>query len=168
MLAHDQRVMFSSGKDDWETPPALFAELSDEFKFALDVAANIHNRKVPCYLGPDNYDFELRDALSADWADVLRHIGLGATCWCNPPYSRGLQAAFIHKAAVEMLRGVTTVMLIPARTDTRAFHACIWNCGQHEPYIGIEVWFLKGRLKFVGAKHSAPFPSMIVVFRAVS
>lgn len=47
-------------------------------------------------------------------------------------------------------------MLIPARTDTKAFHEFIYGKA--------EIRFLKGRLKFGGSKNSAPFPSMIVVF----
>ena len=49
-------------------------------------------------------------------------------------------------------------MLIPARTDTKYFHDYILNRS--------EVRFLKGRLKFGDSKKSAPFPSMVVVFRA--
>lgn len=49
-------------------------------------------------------------------------------------------------------------MLIPARTDTVAFHEYIYNKA--------EVRFVKGRLKFGGSKDSAPFPSMVVVFRS--
>jgi site-specific DNA-methyltransferase (adenine-specific) len=51
------------------------------------------------------------------------------------------------------------VFLIPARTDTRWFHEIVM------PYAK-EIRFIKGRLKFGGAKNSAPFPSMIVVFEA--
>ncbi len=50
-------------------------------------------------------------------------------------------------------------MLIPARTDTKWFHEYIYD----KP--NVEIRFLKGRLKFVGAEHSAPFPSMVVIFR---
>ncbi len=48
-------------------------------------------------------------------------------------------------------------MLLPARTDTQWFHTYINNHA--------EIRFLKGRIKFVGAKHPAPFPSMVVIFR---
>lgn len=47
-------------------------------------------------------------------------------------------------------------MLIPARTDTVAFHEYIYHQA--------EIRFLKGRIKFGDAKNSAPFPSMIVIF----
>ena len=53
-------------------------------------------------------------------------------------------------------------MLIPARTDTKYFHKWIYN----KP--NVEIIFLKGRIKFLqnGIQgQSAPFPSMIVVFK---
>lgn len=31
-----------------------------------------------------------------------------------------------------------------------------------------EIRFLRGRLKFCGAKYNAPFPSMLVIFRGVN
>jgi len=152
-------VMFSTGKDDWETPPDLWAALHREFRFSWDVAANSHNYKGErgCFFGPGSEYSE--DALAVAWGPFV------SACWCNPPYSRGLQGRFIVKAAAERLRGTTTVMLLPARTDTRVFHAHIWDIERHQPRPGVEVRFLKGRLRFVGAPAAAPFPSMIVVFR---
>ena len=49
--------------------------------------------------------------------------------------------------------------LLPARTDTRWFHRHIYENPR------AEIRFVKGRLKFGGAANSAPFPSMIVIFR---
>lgn len=49
-------------------------------------------------------------------------------------------------------------MLLPARTDTSWFHDYIYRNAD-------EIRFLKGRVKFGNAKHSAPFPSMVVVYR---
>jgi hypothetical protein len=56
-------------------------------------------------------------------------------------------------------------MLLPARTDTKAFHAWIWDEHRHRPRPGVELRLLRGRLRFVGASACAPFPSMVVVFR---
>ena len=50
-------------------------------------------------------------------------------------------------------------MLIPSRTDTRWFHEYVYQKSN------VEIRFIKGRLKFGGAKNSAPFPSMILIFR---
>ena len=149
-------TLFSSTRDDWQTPPELFAALDAEFHFTLDAAAHQINHLLPTWGGPGSEHDE--DALLKSW--------MGEVVWLNPPYSRGQQAKFIAKAAMEAdWFGVTTVMLLPARTDTKAFHAHIWDAEKHQPRPGVEVRFLKGRLKFVGATAGAPFPSMIVVFR---
>lgn len=153
-------VMFSSGKDDWRTPADLFAALDAEFDLCVDVAATRENRLRLDYFGPDNERHP--DALKESWTQ----FGTLSRCWCNPPYSRKLQAKFIAKAAEEARKGATVVMLIPARTDTRAFHDHIWDAERHKPRPWVkEIRFLKGRVKFVGAEHGAPFPSMIVVFQ---
>jgi phage N-6-adenine-methyltransferase len=156
----NKAVLFSSAKDDWETPQDFFDELDERFVFGLDVAASRTNTKCSRYLGPDQTDLRWRDALTVSWGPLCD----SGVCWMNPPYSRGLQGKFIAKAASERLVGVTTVALLPARTDTLAFHRHIYNRKLWKPRPGVEIRFLKGRLKFVGAEHGAPFPSMVVVF----
>ncbi len=152
----NRTLMFSSATDEWATPQDLFDRLHAEFDFTLDVAASIENRKCPSYVGPDHRLEMFRDALAFEWC---------GTCWMNPPYSRGRQAKFIEKAAQERLRGVLTVALLPARTDTKAFHTHIYDVQRWHPRPGIEIRLLPGRLKFGGAANSAPFPSMICIFR---
>lgn len=153
----NNKLMFSSASDEWQTPQDLFDRLDAEFQFDVDLAATEENSKCDgIYFSRDRVD-----ALTADWSG-------GGTCsvgWCNPPYSRGLCAKFIAKAAAERLKGFTTVMLLPARTDTKAFHEHIYDASTWKGRTGIEIRLLSGRLKFSGAKASAPFPSMIVVFR---
>lgn len=76
---------------------------------------------------------------------------------------------FVKKAYEESKKPNTTVvMLLPARTDTKRFHEYIWLPEN-------EIRFIKGRLSFEingkpmvdknGRPESAPFPSMIVIFR---
>jgi site-specific DNA-methyltransferase (adenine-specific) len=151
-------LMFSSKKDDWETPQWLFDELDAEFGFDLDAAASFENRKCSNYWSGDE---EKRSADSID-CNALTNQWQG-NVFCNPPYSRGLQKKFIEKAHDEHFMGHTSsiVMLLPARTDTIAFHEYIYGKA--------EIRFLKGRLKFevngVPAKDPAPFPSMVVIYR---
>ena len=84
-------------------------------------------------------------------------IGGGNRVFCNPPYSN--IAAWVKKAYKEATKDNTlVVLLIPARTDTRYFQEYIYHRS--------EIRFIKGRLKFGESKNSAPFPSMIVIFRA--
>ena len=151
-------LMFSSATDEWSTPQDFYNALHGEFQFTLDVAASHENAK--CY----EYFTASDDALSRNWH--LWGLERGEPrCWMNPPYSRGLQGKFIAKAAEERRKGVLTVALLPARTDTKAFHAHIYDASKWAPREGIEIRLLPGRLKFGGAANSAPFPSMIVVFR---
>jgi len=154
-------TLFSSATDEWETPQAFFDGLDAEFAFGVDVAATRDNAKCSYYFGTDHHMVHpsQRDGLTVDWLPQL-----GAH-WMNPPYSRGLQGKFIAKAAAERRRGVTTVALLPARTDTKAFHAHIYDIGRWQAREGVKIRLLKGRLKFGGAVNSAPFPSMVVVFR---
>lgn len=134
-------VMFSSKTDMWETPQDFFDKLNDEFHFTLDVAASDHNAK--CY----HYYTKHEDGLKMPWHGVV---------WCNPPYGREI-GKWVKKAYFEAILGTTVVMLIPARTDTKWFHDYILGKA--------EVRFIRGRLKFGGSKNSAPFPSMVVIFR---
>ena len=60
---------------------------------------------------------------------------------------------------------------MPARTDTRWFHDVVWDAARHRPRPGVEVRFIKGRLKFGGtgpAENSAPFPSVAVIFHPMA
>ena len=148
------KSMFSTGKDDWETPDALFQQYDQIYHFVLDLAANITNHKVNRWLGPVG---EYEDALTLlSWGNFLNQGNL----WLNPPYSPQLQPRFVTRAMQEVRQHKTghIVCLLPARTDTRLFHDVIMPFGT--------VTFLRGRLKFKGAVNSAPFPSMIVVFKA--
>jgi site-specific DNA-methyltransferase (adenine-specific) len=134
--------LLESGRDDWETPQELFDELDREFGFTLDPCATAENAKCAKYHTPSE------DGLARDWT--------GETVFCNPPYGRR-QDAWVRKCREHGAGGGVAVMLIPARTDTARFHDLILG--------NAEIRFLRGRLKFGGAKDSAPFPSMVVVFR---
>jgi site-specific DNA-methyltransferase (adenine-specific) len=133
--------LFTSNTDEWSTPQDLFDQLNDEFCFTLDVCSTHENAKCLRHFTREE------DGLSRYWRGV---------CWMNPPYGREI-GKWIQKAHHEKLLGATIVCLLPARTDTKWFHDYIYNQA--------EIRFLKGRLKFGNSKNSAPFPSMIVIFR---
>jgi len=137
-------VMFSTGKDDWETPPELFKKLDNEFHFTLDPCCTKSTAKcAKYYTKKDN-------GLAHDWQ--------GETVFVNPPYSSSEQDKWVKKCYEESQKPNTTVVaLLPARTDTKRFHKYIYGKA--------EIRFIQGRLKFVGAKSSAPFPSMIVIWK---
>lgn len=131
---------FKATRDDWETPAALYRELDQEFSFELDVCATQANAKCHSFFSPE------ADALNQQWDGV---------CWMNPPYS-GV-AHWMAKAHKSSQEGAVVVCLVPARTDTKWWHDIV------APHA--EVRFLRGRLRFGDAKHCAPFPSAVVVFR---
>lgn len=134
-------AMMSAGRQDWETPPAFFAKLHREFGFTLDVCASPENAKCGRFFGREE------NGLAQAW---------GGVCWCNPPYGNAI-AKWVRKAYWSARRdGATVVCLIPARTDTSWWHTYCLDA---------EVRFVRGRLKFVGAPHNAPFPSAVVIFR---
>lgn len=134
----------ATGRTDWETPPEFFKMYDDVYHFTRDVCANETNHKV------DRYFTEKEDGLSQDWSNDI--------CWCNPPYGRGVIDKWVKKAHDESAKGVTVVMLLPARTSTAWFHDYVWNKRN------VELRFLRGRMKFVGSTSSAMFGSMVVVF----
>lgn len=154
-------LMFSRKTDEWSTPLETFNALNAEFGFDHDAAATNHNSWVNGgYFGPDHRWPDQRDALKVEnWRPY------GPTIWLNPPYSQC--RAFMAKAATEAKKGCTVVCLVPSRTDTRWWHEHIWDADKHRPRPGVEVRFIKGRLKFGGATAGAPFPSVVIVFRPV-
>ena len=134
-------VLFSSASEEWETPPSFFAALDAEFNFTLDAAATPSNAKCAKF-------FTLNEnGLTQKWGGVV---------WCNPPYGRKI-GEWVRKGAESAGHGCTVVMLLPARTDTAWFHDYILNRA--------EIRFIRGRLKFGSSKNSAPFPSMVCIFR---
>ena len=142
------KSLFTSDKQNWETPQSLFEILNDEFNFEVDLCADNSNYKCDKYFTQDD------DALSQDWGEF-------SSCFCNPPYESNTQNKFVEKAHDTFLEhGNTIVLLIPARTDTKRWHKYIFGIA--------EVRFLEGRLKFEcdGEPHAnpAPFPSAVVVF----
>jgi len=139
-------VHYSQARQDWETPPDLFAQYDREFQFTLDVCATADNAKCRRYFTPEI------DGLGQSWADER--------VWCNPPYGAAV-AHWIRKAFDEVSNAgcELAVLLVPSRTDTDWWH----DYAMHG-----EVRFLRRRVAFVradGQRSRAPFPSAIVVFR---
>lgn len=142
MKSHMTSGLFSSRTDEWETPKDFFQKLDDEFRFDLDVCATPENAKCKRYFTKE------QDGLKQEWK---------GTCWMNPPYGRQI-SLWVKKALDSARGGATVVCLLPSRTDTQWWHSYVIAHAA-------EVRFIKGRLKFGGSKNSAPFPSVVVVFR---
>ena len=135
-------VLFQSTTDLWETPQDLFDKLNEEFHFNLDACAIPENAKCEKFFTPE------QDGLKQEWE---------GTVWCNPPYGKTVGEWVAKAYQTSRNLGGVVVMLLPARTDTKWFHQYIYGKA--------EVRFVKGRLKFGNSKNSAPFPSMIVIYK---
>lgn len=154
------KTLFSSNTGEWGTPLDLYKKLDEEFHFETDPCTTKDNPLGTKYFYTKDSD---PDGLHSHW--------YGNT-FINPPYGRQIglwveNANWRHSCSGSIFENKPhhIVMLLPARTDTTWFHYWIYDQRTNTPYNKIEIRFLKGRLKFVGATNPAPFPSMIVIFR---
>ncbi len=135
---YEDRVIFSTAHVEWGTPPDLYTALDKEFRFTLD----------PCKAGG------IWDGREISW--------LGQRVFCNPPYGR---KAKVERWLAKGPEAWVAVFLLPARTDTNWFHEYALKAS--------EIRFFRGRLKFIEGHAvkpdqfhgTAPFPSMLVIFR---
>lgn len=127
--------MYKTHNVNERTPKALYDDLDGEFSFDFD----------PC---PLNADF---DGLKIDWG---KHV------FINPPYTRGQIKLWLEKGLNEIEKGNTNIIvfLLPSYTDVFWFHEIVLPKAH-------EIRFIKGRLKFGNHNNSAPFGSMVVVFK---
>ncbi len=134
--------LYSSESCEWPTPQTFFDMLDAEFQFTLDPCATSRNAKC------ENYFTRRDDGLNQDWGTHR--------VFCNPPYGREI-GAWAKKCHDSAQAGALVVLLVHSRTDTRWFHDWV--------YRKAELRFVKGRLKFGDGIQSAPFPSLVAIFR---
>ena len=134
-------VHFSSKTDEWSTPQDVFGALNEEFNFNLDPCATHENAKCARYFT------RAENGLAQEWRGRV---------FMNPPYGSEI-GSWMRKAWQASQAGCELVVcLVPARVDTAWWHDYATRG---------EIHFLRGRLRFGGAKSPAPFPSAVVVFR---
>lgn len=123
-----KREVYASKKsDEWATPTFIYEQVTAKNYFD------------PCPLN------RKENGLEMEW---------GSKNYVNPPYSQ--LSKWIEKAIEEHSKGKEVVLLIPARTDTKAFKRLF--------EYGATIEFITGRLHF-NESNPAPFPSMIVKLR---
>jgi len=155
-MSFDKSVHASTGKDDWCTPDPILdilermGDVDPRGSTARPSLMDVGVELDPCWNANSRVQAARRwtildDALSRDWTS-------DGLIYCNPPYSRGLQGRFLEKCAYAQAPHV--VALVPARTDTKAWHQAMRTVAT--------VAFIKGRLRFDGAPASAPFPSALL------
>lgn len=172
MNEQTRNLMFSSASAEWATPIIFYDALNKRFHFTLDPCATDDNHKCARYFTI------ITNGLIQSWKDEV--------VFMNPPYGDSENACvtphercrkqkcvkrgyhleeyqpgiydWIKKARDAALHeGATVVCLLPARTCSTWYHdLCI--------EYGAEIWKVRGRIRFNDAD-SAPFPSLVVVFR---
>ncbi len=135
--------LMSSDRPDWNTPPEFMERVYRVGPVALDPCSNPTSIvKARTAWSLENGD----DGLAHSW---IAYAGRELV-YVNPPYGREIAAWMAHcfDNAGEV------IALVPARTDARWFASYCWAASR--------ICFVRGRLKFLGAPSSAPFPSAVV------
>lgn len=130
-----QRLFMSpDANDDVRTPRSLYDALDVHFHFSFD----------PC---PFHGQQGSVDGLSCRW---------GSVSFVNPPFSD--IAPWVRKAVDEQtLYGSTSVLLVPAHTQTSYWSQWVW------PFAA-QLWFIAGRVRFDGYARQFPLPLVCVVY----
>ncbi|MFT8246451.1 DNA N-6-adenine-methyltransferase [Roseomonas sp. BN140053] len=141
----------SSAHDGWTTPLEVLERLYEVVGSSFDLD--------PCSPARSGLRALVRARIRYVAEDNSLELPWVGAVFMNPPYGRGL-SLWTTKARLEAATGRASVIfgLIPARTDTRWWHA---DVAGHA-----DVWLLKGRLSFGDGQQAAPFPSAIVVWAA--
>ena len=128
-------------RDNYCTPPALFAVMDDEFCFSIDVAASSENALC------DDFFTEDDDSLTRDWRSAVWDDWTGHYVWANPPYSD--IGPWVRKAAEQAQNGIGCVMLVMADTSVGWYKKAISTAQ--------EVRFITGgRISFISPETGKP------------
>ena len=92
--------------------------------------------------------------LFSDDTDITQYASIKQ--FINPPYSN-IKAWVDYAIGCHIRYQEDIVLLVPSRTDTKWFHDLL--------DYGVDLEFIKGRLKFGNQKGSAPFPSVLIHLR---
>jgi hypothetical protein len=131
--------MMRSARGDWRTPPEVVAVVREALGGGIDLDPCASSEPGDPPLADANMP-KVLDGLSCPWRGRV---------YVNPPF--GELAAWSAKCALEHReRGAEVVLLLPARTDTAYWHDHLASASL--------VAFWRGRLRFVGAPASCPFP----------
>ena len=156
-----------AGSDNWCTPPEILERVRRIGPIVLD----------PCTSKANPVDAMVfytarEDGLAQPWVRDLAAqrdaACLSGVVFVNPPYSKAADwAAKVRREArwsdtsgiaatgPVVPRDLAFVSLVAARPDSRWFFSLCWESAQ-------AVCFWRGRLRFVGAPSSAPFPSALI------
>ena len=131
--------MSTSGRDSYQTPPALFERLDDMFGFNIDLAATGENFVHPRYFtGPCAETEWCKCGLCAPLANHR--------IFCNPPYSN--LKPWIRRFQELSLRNSVVVAVLPADPTTEWWRMLTQTDGVCPDYI----LFTRKRVQFIHAQ----------------
>lgn len=137
------RVLLSSDHQAWNTPRVVLDALEPLGPIALDPCSNgtsIVGARVAWTLADDG--------LASSWAACIARTKPRGFVYVNPPFNE--LDVWIARCAQEASAGCEVVALVPNRPDTA------WMAGALESGATRGDW--RGRVRFIGATNSAPFP----------
>jgi hypothetical protein len=134
--------MFTSRSCEWFTPPNI-VERAVALLGAIDLDPCSNSQGHPNVPAARHYT-RAQNGLERSWYGRV---------YLNPPYGRAIRQ-WVQKLvrAYELGQVTEALALLPARTDT----------GWFQLVAQYPICFVRGRLRFSGAEHAAPFPSMLV------
>lgn len=135
MKAGKQDALTTSNSVEWYTPQEILDAVEEVAPIALD----------PCW-APGC-------VVKAERTFTKEQDGL-----VNPPYGRGMDA-WIRKC--ESAQAAHVVALLPARLEMAWFQDLVAPETAEEVRDDRAVCFVRGRVRFSGAKAKAPFPNLI-------
>ena len=150
-MSENKGYINKSKTDSWGTPQYILDEVLKDAKEQIGEHIKL-SKFDPCPLN----DTPTFDGLDEDkWWDP--HVDDDEILFINPPYSAlkstKKRLGWIERIYIEYTNyNIKMCVLLPARTDTQWFHDYCMKYGRIE--------FMRGRVKFQGAKASAPFPTM--------
>jgi phage N-6-adenine-methyltransferase len=135
-------------RSDWRTPDSVVSVVRQAFGGEVDLdpcASTTHWLEGGDEIGEELNFHEEDDGLNRDWGK--------RTVFVNPPFNHNRD--WVKKCAEEAAKGAEVILLIPARTDTLYWHNLIAKTSG-------AICFWRGRITFVGAPNTAPFPCAFV------
>ena len=134
-------AMTTSESDEWYTPREIVDRVLAMWG-GVDLDPCSNSKDAPNVPARVHYT-KADDGLSRPWHGRV---------YLNPPYGDAI-GAWVDRLVMAYRTSEITeaIALLPARTDTAWF----------QPLYAYPLCFVRGRLRFVGAENSAPFPSAI-------
>jgi len=142
------RTMLASDVQTYNTPSIILDALKPLGPIGLD----------PCSNGSSIVNAITSMTVNDDGLGLVSwtYLAKGKTIFVNPPFDA--LPEWVKRIVKEADEGGEIVLLAPARVDTQWFAACLEAGGT------AGLW--KGRITFLGALNSAPFPVALIYFGA--